>query len=245
MRNARRACIASLIVALAIPAIAAADVEDASPVPQPSPTVAPSDTAAPSVVAVAPSLYSVGFRVGGYGFRRANGDVGIDQWNECRMNGLGVFADRTLRGPWFAEAALDTYFSIGQGAPTDLPIDRQSLLLSVAGGVRADLTSWFGVYGLVGAGMELARLSVPYAGSTIATDKAMPDGFFGIGADLRLTRHTFAGAAFRMLVMGNFDYNPDQLKMANQWVAPPPTSQVFSATPDLATQAQFYVRREL
>jgi hypothetical protein len=191
------------------------------------------------------SVYSVGFRVGGYGFRRTEGDVGANQWNECRMNGLGVFVDRTVRGPWFAEAGLDTYFSIGQGEPTDLPVDRQSALLSFAGGVRTHLASWLGVYAQLGAGVELARLSVPYAGATLSADKAMPDGFFGGGVDARILRGWYVGAAFRMLVMGNFDYHPDQLTMSNQWVAPPPTSQVFSATPDLAAQGQFYIRRDL
>jgi hypothetical protein len=207
--------------------------------PDVEPSVAGTGTTEPD------AMYSIGFRIGGYGFRRAEGDVGVNEWNECRMNGLGVFVDRAVRGPWFAEAGLDTYFSIGQGEATDLPIDRQSVLLSVAGGVRTHFTSWLGAYAQLGAGVELARLSVPYAGSTISADKAMPDAFFGVGLDLRLTRHTYAGAAFRMLVMGNFDYNPDQLQMANQWVAPPPSSQVFSATPDLAAQGQFYLRRDL
>ena len=222
--------------------LAAAD--PALPAAESPPSASEPVTAPPSLIKPE-ATYSVGFRIGGYGFRRTEGDVGIDQWNECRMNGLGVFADRTLRGPWFAEAGLDTYFSIGQGEATDLPVDRQSALLSLAGGVRTHLASWLGVYAQLGAGVELARLSVPYAGSTLATDKAMPDGFFGVGLDLKIARGTYAGAAFRMLVMGNFDYNPDQLKMSNQWVAPPPTSQVFSATPDLAAQGQFYVRRDL
>jgi hypothetical protein len=203
--------------------------------------------AEPDATGAAPSdgTYSIGFRVGGYGFRRTEGDVGLNEWNECRMNGLGVFADRALAGPWFAEAGLDTYFSIGQGEATDLPIDRQSVLLSLAGGVRTHFTPWLGAYAQVGAGVELARLSVPYAGSTISADKAMPDAFTGVGLDFRVARHTYAGAAFRVLVMGNFDYNPDQLKMSSQWVAPPPASQVFSATPDLAAQGQFYLRRDL
>jgi hypothetical protein len=45
--------------------------------------------------------------------------------------------------------------------------------------------------------------------------------------------------------MGNFDYDPARLQMSNQWVAAPSSSDVFSASPDLAAQAQFYVRREL
>jgi hypothetical protein len=45
--------------------------------------------------------------------------------------------------------------------------------------------------------------------------------------------------------MGNFDYDPAKLQMTNQWVAPPAASTVFDASPGLAAQAQFYLRREL
>jgi hypothetical protein len=229
-----------LLFASSLAAAQSVDGTETAPAPE-------TDVVAPSVAtsAAEAATYSVGLRIGGYGFRRAEGDVGVSEWNECRMNGLGIFADRALRGPWFVEAGLDTYFSIGQGEPTDLPIDRQSALVSLAGGVRTHLATWLGVYGQLGAGVELARLSVPYAGSTIAADKAMPEGFFGVGADIRIARDTYVGAAFRMLVMANFDYEPDQLKMSSQWVMPPPASQIFSATPDLAAQGQFYLRRDL
>ena len=40
---------------------------------------------------------SVGARIGGYGFRRDEGDR-RSAWDECRMNGLGVFATKAL-GP--------------------------------------------------------------------------------------------------------------------------------------------------
>jgi hypothetical protein len=44
--------------------------------------------------------------------------------------------------------------------------------------------------------------------------------------------------------MGNFTYDPTRL-MPIQWVAEPTSSQVFDATPTLAAQAQFYLRRDL
>jgi hypothetical protein len=198
-----------------------------------------------SPAAAAPdAMYSFGVRVGGYGFRRDNA-TSNDSWNECRMNGLGVFAQRALRGPLFAEAGLDTYFSTGQSQPTDLPLDRQSALVSVAAGVQTHFASWLRGYAQLGTGVELTRLSVPYGGSTIHDDKVLPEGFVGFGADLRLARGTYVGASLRTLVMGNFNYDPQRLQMNNQWVAPPSSSDVFAASPGFAAQGQFYLRRDL
>jgi hypothetical protein len=204
-----------------------------------------------SSIAAPDPTYAIGARVGGYGFRRAD-DPGLIQgaggsaWSECRMNGFGVFADRRLREPFFVEAALDSYFSLGQGAPTDLPIDRMNLLVTAAIGARVHFTPWLRGYVQLGGGVELAQVSVPYAdGSTIRADKAFPDGFLGIGLDFRVARGTYVGANLRTHVMANFNYDPSRLQMANQWVAAPSSNDVFAASPDLAAQAQFYVRREL
>jgi hypothetical protein len=187
---------------------------------------------------------SIGFRVGGYGFRR-EGAPSSQTWDECRMNGLGLFANRAVAGPLFVEAGLDTYFSTNQAQPTDLPIDRQSALVSVAGGVQTQVTSWLRGYAQLGVGVELTRVAVPYGDSTIRENKVLPDGFFGIGGDIRIMRGTYLGAAMRTLVLGNFDYDPARLQMSNQWVSPPKASDVFSASPGLAAQGQFYLRRDL
>ena len=56
--------------------------------------------------------------------RRSNGE---QIWDECRMNGFGIFGGRTLTGPLFLEGGLDLYGSVDQGREaTDLPIDRHS-----------------------------------------------------------------------------------------------------------------------
>jgi hypothetical protein len=190
------------------------------------------------------ALYSFGARVGGYGFRREAGAPSND-WNECRMNGLGVFGQRALPGPLFVEAGVDTYFSIGHGQPSDLPIDRESALVSVAAGVHTRFASWLRGYAQLGTGLELARLAVPYGDTTIRENKAMPEGFIGFGADIRLARGTYAGASLRVLAMGNFRYDPQRLQMANQWVAAPEPSDVFAASPAFASQGQFYLRHDL
>ncbi|HEY1812700.1 MAG TPA: hypothetical protein VGG74_10170 [Kofleriaceae bacterium] len=201
-----------------------------------------------SATAAADDLYSIGARVGGYGFRRAE-DPGLlegaagDGWNVCRMNGFGVFGDRTLAGPWFAEAALDTYFSIGQGESTDLPLDRESVLLSTAIGARAQFTSWLDGFVQVGAGVELTKLSVPWGDDSIRADKVYPEGFAGLGFDIRIARGTFIGASLRALVMANFNYQMPM--MTSQWVAAPSPDDVFDATASLAAQGQFFLRRDL
>lgn len=194
---------------------------------------------------VAADPMSLGFRIGGYGFRREGASSETQSWDQCRMNGLGLFGNRTVRGRLFVEAGLDTYFSTNQAQPTDLPIDRQSALVSVAGGVRTQVTSWLRGYAQIGVGLELTRVAVPYGDSTIRDDKALPDGFLGIGGDIRIANGTYVGASMRTLVMGNFDYDPARLQMTNQWVAPPRASDVFSASPGFAAQGQFYVRRDL
>src|SRR6187402_3416747 len=91
---------------------------------------APSTEPAPSAAAAAPArpaTYDLGVRIGGYGFKREGDDRPGEGWTECRMNGIGVFASRSLVGPLFVEAGLDMYASIDippESAAMDLPIDR-------------------------------------------------------------------------------------------------------------------------
>ena len=195
------------------------------------------------------SGYEIGARVGGYGFRREGDPRPGEGWTECRMNGFGVFGGRALQGPLFLEAGLDMYTSttapIGSDSSMDLPIDRTSGLISGAIGARTQVTSWLGAYLQLGAGVELTRVSVPYGDTRIRDDKAMPEGFFGIGGDIKIGSATRIGATFRTLVMGNFDYDPARLDQSNGWVSAPPASEVFDASPGVAAQAQFFVRREL
>lgn len=191
-----------------------------------------------------PVAYELGVRIGGYGFRREGDQRPGEGWTECRMNGFGVFGTRTLRGPLFVEAGLDLYSSAEPYQATDLPIDRTSGLFSTAIGARTQVTSWLRGYVQLGAGIELARVSVPYGEERIRDTKAMPEGFFGAGMELGY-RKTYLGATFRGLVMGNFDYDPARLEMNNGWIEAPSSNEVFDASPGVAGQMQFYVRREL
>ena len=213
-----------------------------------SPALADADAPTLHTRAAASSGYDIGFRIGGYGFRR-EGDTSVASWNECRMDGLGLFATRGLTGPLFLEAGLDAYFSadfpIANGA-MDLPIDRTSGLASLAIGARTNLAPWLRAYVQLGTGVELTKVSVPYQnGARIRDDKVMPEGFFGIGMDLRIAPGTYVGASLRTLVMGNFNYDPSRLAVTDAWVAAPKAEDVFAASPSLAAQGQFYVRRDL
>lgn len=186
--------------------------------------------------------FELGARIGGYGFRR---DGSNQDWTECRMNGLGVFGGRALPGPLFVEAGIDMYSSQGPGSPSDLPIDRTSGLVSTAIGARTQVASWLRGYVQLGGGLELTRVSVPYGDERIRDNKVMPEAFFGIGFDIQLAKGTHVGSTFRTLVMGNFDYDPKGLEMRDSWSWRPDPDVVFDASPDVATQVQFYVRRDL
>ena len=189
--------------------------------------------------------FEVGARIGGYGFRREGADQ-TKAWSECRMNGFGIFGTRALRGPLFVEAGIDMYSSVTSAQePGDLPIDRTSGLLSTSIGARTNITRWLRGYAQLGGGFELAHVSVPYGETRIRDNKVMPEGFFGFGAEINLGQRTRIGSNFRTHVMGNFDYDPSRLDMSQGWIAAPSTNEVFDASPDVATQVQFYVRREL
>jgi hypothetical protein len=189
---------------------------------------------------------TVGARIGGSGFRRDGDTSFTGQWDECRMNGVGVFAQKTVLGPLFAEVGLDTYFSTADHQSVDLPIDRQSVLVSAAIGARSQFTSWLGGYIQLGGGAELTKLSVPYADDAIRADKVMPWGFLGVGGELKLGPATRVGATIRTLVMGNFNYDPARLdKNSQMWTSTPTADQVFSASPTLATQMQFFLVHDL
>jgi hypothetical protein len=185
--------------------------------------------------------FEVGARVGGYGFRRD----GQEEWTECRMNGFGVFGGAALRGPLFVEAGIDMYNSLEPTLASDLPIDRTSGLFSAAIGARTQVATWLRGYVQLGGGLELTRVSVPYGDERIRDTKPLPEAFFGIGLDIKLAKGTHLGTSFRTLVMGNFDYEPARLEMTDEWAWKPSADVVFDASPDVAAQVQFYVRREL
>jgi opacity protein-like surface antigen len=174
---------------------------------------------------------TMGFRVGGYGFRDTEmEESGRDDWRACRMNGLGIYGHKMLRGPLFVEGGLDAYFSEafptggGETGQYDTPIDRLSSILTVAGGVRWFQQARVSPYVLAGAGVELTRVRAPELG--LQDSAVLPVGFFGFGADVKVGSRLRLGAAFRLNAMGYYDDSQFQTEM--------------SPHTELATQGQFY-----
>jgi hypothetical protein len=169
---------------------------------------------------------AVGVRVGGYGFRVNSG--GHSEWTDCRMNGIGVFADHAIRGPLFVEAGLDAYFADDTGGFThdhggEPSMDRVSGLLTVAGGARFFPRSVVSPYVQLGLGLELTRVSMVGDEASYA----LPLGFLGLGGDLRLGRARL-GLSLRVHAMGHFDHGP----MVHS----------LEPEPELATQGQFHAK---
>ncbi len=185
---------------------------------------------------------TVGARVGGYGFRnpdRVDG-TGHVAWDECRMNGLGVFVRRGV-GRFFAEAGADVYFSEAFPLPTSDDgsgdqQDRLSGLLTVAAGANLVQTKHFVGYAQLGVGLEMTQFRFSHGDDTLEDRRALPLGFVGIGGELRLGDRTSLGASLRAHVMGNFDaaYEADR----DVW---DPMTNHLTVSPEAAAQGQFYV----
>lgn len=195
--------------------------------------------------ALADGPITVGARVGGYGFRNpervdASGHVA---WDECRMNGLGVFGRRGF-GRFFAEGGADMYFSetfpLPAGADMDERQERLSGLVTVAAGADLVRTKYFVGYAQLGAGLELTQFRFVHGEDTLEDSRALPLGFVGIGGEVRLGARTSLGANLRAHVMGNFDaaYEPDR----DVW---DPMTNHLDVRPEAAAQGQFYIAYSL
>ncbi len=197
-----------------------------------------------------PTPLTVGARVGGYGFRRPGAvDVtGHVAWDDCRMNGVGMFARRPV-GRLFAEAGADLYFAETFPIPTthdDHAMDRMSGLLTVAIGADLVHTRRFVGYAQLGAGLELTRVSMTKAdGEVLRDQRALPLGFVGFGGELRLGARTALGASLRTHVMGHFDHDEQAGPAGAAALATGTADGGLDASPEIAAQGQFYVSYQL
>ena len=185
------------------------------------------------------AVYSVGARVGGYGFREQD-EEGKATWDDCRMNGLGLFGQRALTRHVMLEAGLDTYFADQTGLPghdhgggdADVMgegMDRVSTIGTF--GAALNLMPGYRVTPTLGAGVgvELTRVSMP--GHDDAS-RVLPMGYLAIGVDGRVWKTMHLGANVRMNAMGHFDHDD-------------PNMTEMKAEPELASQGQFYLRVDL
>jgi hypothetical protein len=199
------------------------------------PAVADADPAASLAqpAAEARSPWSFGFRVGGYGFREVSASDGHSGWDDCRMNGLGLFAERALSDEhFFLQSGIDLYFSDSfpeSGPAGGTGMDRYSMLTTIAAGVRLWPRALFSPHLQLGAGLELTHVELPSSGRSGAF--AAPLGFLGVGGDLGLGDHLRLGLTLRALIMANFEHDGGEQGLEPQY------------TP--AAQVQLYARYDL
>jgi hypothetical protein len=150
--------------------------------------------------------YSFGARVGGYGFRNtAHPEQG--DWDDCRMDGLGVFGQRSFTRHLFAEVGFDLYTAQdATGADTPGAMDRISGITTVAAGARIPWR-WVSPYLQVGLGLEVTRVEMPEHG--LRDSAVVPMGFLGIGLELRATENISLGGNVRTNVMKHYDHGGD------------------------------------
>ena len=192
---------------------------------------------------------TVGARVGGYGFRNpgtvdAHGHVA---WDDCRMNGVGVFARRPL-GRLFTEAGADLYFSesfpMATAAGED-GMDRMSGLLTVAIGADLVRTRHVTGYAQLGTGLELTRVAMTTADGAVHRDqRALPLGFIGVGGEVRLGARTGLGFNLRTHVMGHFGHDGSG-QVLDAAATAGPAAGTISVSPEIAAQGQFYIAYRL
>jgi hypothetical protein len=153
--------------------------------------------------------YSFGARAGGYGFRNTE-DPQMGQWDDCRMDGAGIFGQRTFTRHLFAEVGFDLYTARDavpvEGMPD--PMDRISGITTVAGGARVPWR-WVQPYVQLGVGLEVTRVEMP---EHDLSDRAVyPMGFLGVGAELWPTEHLSLGANVRTNMMKHFDHGDGRM----------------------------------
>lgn len=169
----------------------------------------------------------VGARIGGYGFRRQSDG----KWDDCRMNGLGVFGTLDFGEYFFGELGLDSYQAVKSASGDDAGMDRISILTSVAAGVRMFPDWYVTPYVELGTGVEWTRVDV----GSQRTTGTYPIGFFGVGADVNVLRSLKLGSVIRVLGMAH-----PVLDDVNSPVYKPSRPVDMEYQP--AAQAQLYAR---
>jgi hypothetical protein len=132
-----------------------------------------------------------GARVGGYGFRRSDGSSEV--WDDCRMNGFGVFGTLDLNPTFFGELSADFYNA--QASVVQSGMDRVSTHGLMAIGARMFPDFVVTPFVQVGGGAEWTRVET----TEMRHDGVYPMGFIGLGAELNVTRELKLGGTFRVL----------------------------------------------
>ncbi len=136
----------------------------------------------------------VGARIGGYGFREVQGDSVT--WEDCRMNGTGVFLTLDANKHLFGEVGFDLYHATGPTVASGM--DRISFHNQYALGVRFLPDFFVTPYVQVGGGPEITHIEVDGAEKTAV----LPSGFMGLGGEINIGDLKL-GMHFRALMMSH------------------------------------------
>lgn len=169
MRISTVACCCAALMALSIPA-----------------------AAEPSGVEPSNLTLGLGARIGGYGFREVNGDQ--LSWEDCRMNGTGLFGTLDVGRHFFGEVSADLYHATA--GPVAAGMDRTSFHTLAAVGARLVPDFFISPYFQAGAGPEFTRIDLDGT-----TDRfVVPQAFMGVGGELSWKQFHF-GASLRVFSM--------------------------------------------
>lgn len=122
---------------------------------------------------------TLGVRLGGYGFRQLNADNTKD-WENCKMEGGGVFGTLRLTDNLYAEMSTDLYFATDQTLKSG--IDRISLHTVAALGARFAPDFIISPLIQIGGGAEYTWVQLFGERS----QALLPVGFIGAGGELNL-----------------------------------------------------------
>lgn len=199
----------------------------------------PADADPAVSAAASPVRYSFGVRAGGYGFRNTE-HAELGEWDDCRMDGAGVFAQRSFTRHLFAEVGFDLYTARDATATAEMPaaMDRISGITTVAGGARVPWR-WIQPYVQLGVGLEVTRVEMPAHG---LEDRALlPMGFLGVGAELFATEHLSIGANVRTNVMKHYEHGGD----GHTHEAGDPAHSEMSGELEAAAQGQLFLKYQI
>ena len=142
---------------------------------------------------------AIGVRVGGYGFRQLDTDESRN-WNNCRMNGVGIYTTMDISRHLFAELSADMYHAhtptLRQG------IDRISLHTAAVLNARMAPDFLISPFIQIGGGAEYTWVEV-YGNKDQAL---MPVGFVGLGGEVNIDRFKL-GMTIRSNAMQLPEYN--------------------------------------
>lgn len=186
---------------------------------------------------------AVGARIGGYGFRDARG--GATRWDDCRMDGAGLFGTAGWGRHLFGEVALDLYQAHADVVSEGM--DRSSVHLQGAAGVRMLPDFHVSPYIQAGGGAEWTSLELTATGQRF--EGWLPSGFLGLGAELNVLGDLKLGAQIKMLWMAHpvHDHGAAGAShgLAAAHVEAAPAAEPVEMEYGAGGQAQFFIRYAL